>query len=393
MRCLTSPAVRDLDPTEVAFCDHILEAVSRTFALSIRRLPQPLSGAVQTAYLLCRIVDTVEDDRAVTASVRRALFDAFDAAVVGADASDLGPARAFEALAVSSPLGSGSERALALNATVVFRAFGALTEAERRAILPRILEMSRGMREYSARADTDGTLRIQDLQDLERYCHFVAGTVGELLTDLFALGCPLAPARRAALGERAARFGLGLQLVNVLKDVAEDAARGDCFLPLSCAKEYGVSIARMFEPFERTAALRLCRFLSARAREHLEAAAEYTLLWPEDDAGATARLFCAGPLALALGTLRQIELGTDAFMRHSAPGVSRDFVVSVFSELETAAKNGVTEAALRALFERARLGIADRPSRPPEPSEHECPPRRPAISARSPRGFEIRSEP
>ena len=67
-----------------------------------------------------------------------------------------------------------------------FRIFGALSATEREAITPHVAEMSRGMREYAARADTSASgLRLRDLADLERYCYFVAGTVGGLLTSLF----------------------------------------------------------------------------------------------------------------------------------------------------------------------------------------------------------------
>jgi len=44
-----------------AFCQAALPRVSRTFALSIEGLPETLRDAVRAAYLLCRVVDTVED--------------------------------------------------------------------------------------------------------------------------------------------------------------------------------------------------------------------------------------------------------------------------------------------------------------------------------------------
>ena len=51
-------------PAAERFGREVLPAVSRTFALSIRVLPGTLGRAVLTAYLLCRIADTVEDDDA-----------------------------------------------------------------------------------------------------------------------------------------------------------------------------------------------------------------------------------------------------------------------------------------------------------------------------------------
>jgi farnesyl-diphosphate farnesyltransferase len=361
--------VRSLDAVESDFCDRALGEVSRTFALSIRCLPTELRDAVRAAYLLCRIVDTIEDDRTLPSSVRAQLFEAFDAAI-HAEPPDGSAAAGFQALATAVEVGRDWERTLCRRAATVFRAFSVLPEAQRVGIRPRILEMSSGMRAYSERADREGGLRIGDVADLERYCHYVAGTVGLLLTDLFLLTCPVAPAVRVELDARASRFGLGLQFVNILKDVAEDAERGDCLLPATSAREHGVELDRLFEPCQRDRALALCRFLSRRAREHLGAAEEYTLLWPHTVTGRDARAFCAGPLALALGTLREIELGTDTLVLGRAPTVSRDFVVNVFGDIGRSLgldDQAESDLALRALFDRARVGIAGRPSRPPVP--------------------------
>lgn len=352
------------------FCDRSLGEVSRTFALSIRRLPGRLQTAVRTAYLLCRIVDTVEDDRALPPEARLMLFDAFDLALASAGRGDVEPARAFEVGAASWNLGSSAERTLCAHAHTVFRAFADLDAAQRGAITPRVRQMSSGMREYAARADARGGLRIRDVPDLERYCHFVAGTVGELLTDLFALACPVDAAVRSDLDARAGRFGIGLQLVNILKDVAEDWLRGDCYWPEACADEHGVDLVALFSESQRSRALALCRALCRTAREHLDVAEEYTLLWPHCDSGYAVREFCAGPLALALGTLQRIEMGADTLVPGKAPAVSRDFVAGVFTELGRAIaepKPSSSDAALRALFDKARVGRAGRPSRPPAP--------------------------
>jgi hypothetical protein len=155
-----------------------------------------------------------------------------------------------------------------------------------------------------------------------------------------------------------------------LKDVAEDAERGDCFLPVRVAEEYGAAPERLLAIEERPRALAFCRFLSQRAREHLAAAEEYTLLWPLTGNGKEARAFCAGPLALALATLRQVELGVDTLRPGRSPSVSRDFVGGLFEDLARALSNeSATEndAALRLVFDRARVGVAGRSSRPPAP--------------------------
>jgi farnesyl-diphosphate farnesyltransferase len=361
-----------IDPEDLAFCERLLGEVSRTFALSIQSLPTGLRNAVCIAYLLCRTVDTVEDDRRVTSVFRRALFDSFDAALAAAADGDPGPSRAFEDLAAAAELGEGFEELLCKEAGAVFRAFAALHPEERGIIEPRLMEMSRGMRAYSERAEAEGRLQIRDLPDLELYCYYVAGTVGELLTDLFMLACPVDPKRRGELVARSVRFGLALQLVNILKDVAEDSERGACFIPISVAEEHGLDLSRLLDPTQRSGGLAVLRTLARRSREHLAEAEHYTRLWPLSAAGREVRLFCAGPLALALGTLREIEHGDDALRADAAPTVSRAFVGRTFEQMRHAvgaSDQAESDRLLGELFDRARVGLAGRPARPPEPAE------------------------
>ncbi len=368
-----APPVRTIAPEPLAspadreFCAATLPGVSRTFALSIQALPADLRDAICVAYLLCRVVDTVEDDRRKTPQVRGALFDMFDRVLSEAREGDGSSAVDFEEAARAAELGvTDHEKTLCHGAGSVFRTFASLPDPQREAIFPSVLEMSRGMRSYSERADREGGLKLRDLEDLEKYCYYVAGTVGELLTALFALSTPVDEATRAAVDERAVSFGLGLQLVNILKDVAEDALRGDCFLPQKQAAEHGLELASIMAPSERSKGLALLRSVSARARQHLDNAEEYTLLWPS--VAGEIRLFCTVPLALALATLREVELGDDALLPNRAPTVTRALVMKVFEDAVTATRSGLEQAqsdrALRTLFDRSRTGIIGRPPRP-----------------------------
>jgi phytoene/squalene synthetase len=347
------------------FCLAMLPRVSRTFALSILALPPGLRESVGISYLLCRIVDTIEDDPKL-ANRRAPLFDAFDRALTSGDGED------FAKLARENELGaSADERELAFGAASVFRVYHRLSNEERAAIAPHIREMSGGMREYAARADasTNG-LRLHDLSDLERYCGFVAGTVGGLLTSLFLPTIPKQATWKLSIEEkddwlnrRATRFGLGLQLVNVLKDVASDYERGACFIPESIAAKYGISLTSLLDNDCHDRAILAILELARVARGHLDVAAEYTLAWPVDGetgrdsqsaivtGGPAVRLFCAVPLALGYGTLHEIEHGGAALVAGRAPAVSGPFVRGVFAEALVGARS---DAALEALFDRAR---------------------------------------
>jgi farnesyl-diphosphate farnesyltransferase len=317
-----------------AFCATILPKVSRTFALSITTLPESLRRTIRAAYLLCRIVDTIEDDAAVAWPTRRGLFALFDRLVSDDLADPVELERRSEACALGGE--DSDDHRLCAAASAVFRCFRALSPEHRAAARPHVLEMSRGMRLFAARAAAHGRLRLVDLEELEHYCYFVAGTVGKLLTALFALHVSALPENvRPQLWARAVSFGIGLQLTNIVKDVAEDLARGDCFLPEALAAAEGIRLEELLVPAHREPALRVLGAVCARARQHLRRAREYTVLWPAE-VGADVRMFCAVPLALALATLHEVQTGPDTLRAGRSPKVSREVVWAVFADARRA---------------------------------------------------------
>ena len=190
---------------------------------------------------------------------------------------------------------------------------------------------------------------LVDVADLERYCYFVAGTVGKLLTALFLEAVPLGAERRRRVDERAVSFGLGLQLVNIVKDVAEDLSRSICFVPREVAAAHGVPLDRLLDPALRPRARAVIGALCAQARTHLQAAQEYTLAWPARE-GLEVRRFCAVPLALALASLDEVEYGGDSLRAGHTPKVGRATVVATLVGSALAIDS---DLRLRALFAAA----------------------------------------
>lgn len=335
------------------WCRVILPRVSRTFALSIELLPASIRDAVRTAYLLCRIVDTIEDQPGLSLTVRAQLFDAFDGML-----REHEPGRFGDAASTWGLGGTAADAELCRGAGLVMAELRSLSPRQRAAIVPHVEEMSRGMRAFSARADEAGTLRLGTMEELEEYCYYVAGTVGILLTNLFELEIQsLGSESKSALRSRAVEFGLGLQLTNIVKDVAQDYARGDCFLPQNLATRRGVDLGDLLNPKHRGAALGLLREICDHARGHLRSAQEYTLLWPLPS-GRAVRLFCAVPLGLALATLREVETGADTLCPGRVPKVSRQTVQRILGEATTAVGS---DAALTALWDRAAAGAVSTP--------------------------------
>lgn len=283
-----------------AFCAAMLPKVSRTFALCIRLLPRSLSHSVTVAYLLCRIADTIEDATDLSVADKQGLLRDF-----GGCLDDNGPAADSVRTAFRSR--RNDEEHLAADADMILGEFHALSAPERDAIRPWVQEMCAGMAEFARAGRLVAGRELEtlaDLQELDRYCYFVAGTVGHLLTGLFRLSDSRADAARyEALDRLAASFGLGLQLTNIIKDVADDHRRGWSFVPRDLCHQAGVPPEKLFDPAFRTESLQVMDALIAEARRHLADSLRYCTMLPRYQY--RIRLFCLTSFYFAVRTLRR----------------------------------------------------------------------------------------
>lgn len=280
----------------------VLPRVSRTFALSIQALDAPSEIWVTTSYLLCRVLDTVEDAPNLTSSERHALFASFLEALTTRDASSFG--------ARAARLPDGDEGALARDLGRVLRPLASFPGPVQSAITRWVAEMARGMDRYARRGLP---FVLEDEKDLDDYCYVVAGTVGHLLTDLFACASTRVSAHSAALHGHAEGFARLLQLTNIAKDFAVDRARGWSFAPRSWGEREGV---------------RCVDRLVALARSNRTSAWAYVALLDDP----SLRRFCLLPLLLADRTLDLLE-GNPDVLRHS-PKLSRTDVTRILEEVE-----------------------------------------------------------
>jgi farnesyl-diphosphate farnesyltransferase len=285
----------------------LLERTSRTFALSIPRLPEPTRLAVTLAYLLFRLADTFEDAAAWPRARRAAALDEFLGLLV--DPPEVGRAVDLARVWVDGrPTEHEGYLDLLAATPAVLQALGGLTPSGRAVVLRHARRTAEGMRGFVERSDERGSLRLATVDDLRGYCYVVAGIVGEMLTDLFVHDAPAlaAPAVEAPLRARARSFGEGLQLVNILKDADDDARDGRTYLPPDT---------------DRAAVLAL-------AREDLVAATDYVLTLQRGGAPRGFVEFTALPVLLARETL--------ALLASEGPGAKmpRDQVMALVGELD-----------------------------------------------------------
>jgi farnesyl-diphosphate farnesyltransferase len=211
-----------------------LEGTSRTFALAIPLLEEPLRREVGLAYLLLRVADTLEDAAPWTREERRTALGELELLLQG------GPgAQALErsrGWLERRPSENADYLLLLEDTPRLLVSLDALRPEAGSLVRHFVLRTTRGMREVLAGATEQGLLTLGSLEELRAYCYIVAGLVGELLTELFLLDTRLTPSA-PELRALSARFGEALQLVNILKDAAEDSEEGRTLLPRSVRLE------------------------------------------------------------------------------------------------------------------------------------------------------------
>jgi len=166
--------------------------------------------------------------------------------------------------------------------------------------------MSGGMAEYVDLKPQPGyaIITLNDIADWDRYCYFVAGTVGRMLTELFVEEVNFSESEISSLVRCSNSFGLGLQKVNTIKDIPGDRERGIIFIPAEVINRHALDPESMCDPANAENITRLSRDLVNLARVHLDDAIEYTGFIPESENGI--RMFLIVPIFLATETLALI---------------------------------------------------------------------------------------
>jgi farnesyl-diphosphate farnesyltransferase len=306
---------------DLRWCERMLPRVSRTFALCIRFLPPDIRTPVLLSYLLCRIADTIEDGTELAPDRTRELLATFAAQLPAVTS-------AVHDIEASSSAADGADAELVRGTRRVLTVFAGQDRAVREVITLWVREMCRGMAEYAPErirtsgADSGEMSALATEGDLDRYCYFVAGTVGHLLTGLFGRLRPGLPRESMdRLDGLAESFGAGLQLTNIIIDAADDQGRGVSYVPEELCRREGTSSLALLQPAEHARARAVMGYLVRKARRHLGDAVEYCEVLPKTEH--QIRLFCLVPVFLALRTLREVEYSPDFPVRGQRVKIGR----------------------------------------------------------------------
>lgn len=320
-----------VDRADLEWCHKSVQGVSRTFALTVDVLDEPMSSHICIGYLLCRVADTVEDASNVPPEAQADILRAYDAAL---DPDDETGIEAFSD-AVDPYLPSEEEMnedwRVVEEAPRVVRTFEALPADVREAVTPPVRELVQGMVMFVERYADEGGLRIQSPEELEEYCYYAAGTVGNLITNLVTRH-DLTAERRSRLYDTAEEFGLLLQLVNISKDVRDDyVSENNVYLPEEWLAEEGVSQEEILVPENESAVSSVVRRTAEHATSFLDDAQTYLETVPLRNGNTLAAW--AIPFLLSVGTLRELLSNPEDAVTDQGVKVSRKEVFAVVSAM------------------------------------------------------------
>ena len=289
----------------------LLKQVSRLFYTTLVVVPADVRDQVSLGYLFARAADTIADTELIDRPRRLDLLGQLKAQFVS---DQIAWAQVREIQQAVGPIQQNSaERILLERLEDCFRLFQTFSPDDRRRVQRLMTTLTQGMEMdlavFPGTSAEDLTV-LKTLDDLDRYTYYVAGCVGEFWTDLMcAHRKALASWKVREMSEVGVRFGKGLQLTNIVKDIAHDLQKGRCYVPAPMLAEAGLTARDLLDQRNRPRFQPVLSKLVRMAVEHLDQGWLYTMAIPRFET--RLRLSCMWPILSAGESLKLVMNSPD----------------------------------------------------------------------------------
>jgi farnesyl-diphosphate farnesyltransferase len=281
----------------------LLKTTSRSFYLTLRVLPGRVRPQIGLAYLLARTTDTIADTEIVALDRRLDALHKLRDRILAKSTAPLN----FGGLAKQQA--SPAERLLLEKVEDSLALLQKLSPADLqrvRDVLDIIMSGQQLDLERFADASAGNIIALKSDVELDDYIYRVAGCVGEFWTRVCRAHLfPRAELEEAQLFSDSIRFGKGLQLVNILRDLAADLRRGRCYLPSLDLEPLGLIPSALLSPVGESRFRSLYHRYLDLAKSHLQAGWDYTNSLPRGQM--RVRLACAWPILIGIGTIERLR--------------------------------------------------------------------------------------
>ena len=289
----------------------LLKQVSRLFYTTLVVVPADVRDQVSLAYLFARAADTIADTELIDRPRRLDLLGQLKAQFVS---DQLAWTQVREIQQAVGPIQQNSaERILLERLEDCFKLLQTFSPDDRRRIQRLMTTLTQGMEMdlvvFPGKSAED-LVALKTLDDLDRYTYYVAGCVGEFWTDLMcAHRTALASWKVREMSEIGVRFGKGLQLTNIVKDVAHDLQKGRCYVPSPMLAEAGLKPRDLLNQENLSRFRPVLSKLVRMATEHLDQGWMYAMSIPRYET--RLRLSCMWPILSAGESLKLVMSSPD----------------------------------------------------------------------------------
>jgi farnesyl-diphosphate farnesyltransferase len=305
--------------------------VSRLFYTTLVVVPDDVRDQVSLAYLFARAADTIADTELIDRPRRLDYLSQLKGQFVS-DQVVWGQIQDMQR-AVGPLQQDSAERILLDRLGDCFRLFQDFSPEDRQRIQRLMTTLTQGMEMDLTVFPGSGAGDLAALKtsdDLDRYTYYVAGCVGEFWTDLMCAHRPaLASWNVRQMSEIGVRFGKGLQLTNIVKDVAHDLRRGRCYVPESMLVDLGLAPQDLLDQRNLPRFRPVLTTLVRLAVEHLDQGWLYTMAIPRREV--RLRLSCMWPILSAGESLKVVMMSPDLLAPSARVKIPRSTVYRIMA--------------------------------------------------------------
>ena len=281
----------------------LLRATSRSFYLTLRVLPGRVRAQIGLAYLLARTTDTIADTEIVPLAQRLDALQQLRLRILGRRPEPLnfGVLAKQQTLPPERMLLDRVEESIAL-----LQKFSAADQQRIRGVLDIITGGQELDLQRFEGASGENIIALKSGIELDDYTYRVAGCVGEFWTQICRAHLfPHAELEDAQLFGDSIRFGKGLQLINILRDLPADLHKGRCYLPSLELEQAGLMPSILLSPVNEPRFRPIYHRYLDLAELHLQAGWNYTNGLPRRQV--RIRLACAWPILIGARTIQRLR--------------------------------------------------------------------------------------
>ncbi|MCA9422551.1 MAG: squalene/phytoene synthase family protein, partial [Nitrospira sp.] len=319
-----------LSPSDQHLLGDVLKRVSRSFYLTLAILPRAVRSQIGLAYLLARAADTIADTGDLDDAVRLECLRYLKGQLWGST-PDLAQIKKIQGRVLTTQSNPDEGRLLEEleGCFHIYQQFSPTDRAQIAQVLSVLIGgMEFDLHQFPKQKDAPTVRALQAIHDFEYYTYAVAGCVGEFWTKMV---CSHLPGFRgwdqACMIPLGIRYGKGLQMVNILRDLPRDLRNGRCYIPTVLLDQVSLVPDQLLDESSTQVFRPLFRKLIQEARDHLDQGWRYTMAIPCMEI--RLRLACMWPILIGIRTLQQLSVSPLVLSPNSPIKIARSDVYQI----------------------------------------------------------------